>query len=570
MNFNKQLLRNYESTLLIKYDEIDKRFVNNVYAYEDLPQAENDGVLKANVLVGGKLRQLYTERASHVAVVAATRQGKTTSYVIPTILSICKSKRKKSMIISDPKGELYRLTSKTLEQEGYRVKLLNFRDAKHSEFWNPLLPIYYKYRAAMSIGDTVVREKKGNRYRYRFDGETYDSEKKVNAAVSLHQSVMMDDVSNDIDQLSCELVQTKSEKDPYWEDAARDMFKAFIWGMLEDTDPNNPMVKKGEVQRITENTFTFNTMLTILNSFKDTGRDTVFNDKGYFSDRSKDSRAYSYAKNSFLENAPTTRKCVVSCFTAKIAIFRDIAVKLITTCNTIDFDEMIDRPTAIFIDYKDEVKMHYNVISLFIQEAYRHLISVANLRPNGQFDIPFYFILDEFGNFPRLHDFETTISACGGRNIYFILILQSYAQLNNVYGEATAEIIKDNLNMHVFFGSNNVNTLSEFSKECGEFTRVSPLSALNGTGGKIENYMLETIPLVPKSQLAYLKPGECVITEVNCGYVLWSKLERFYLCDQFNRLPLNDYHNYVSAINPYDEKYRYTFRKELGYKNFFS
>lgn len=562
MKIFNNLLADYETTKLYRYDNIGEEVAGLRCDFDDLEETENDGVLKVNALVDGKLKQVYTQNASHVAVIAATRQGKTTSYVIPSILSMSKGKRKKSMIVSDPKGEIYRLTAPSLAKEGYSVRLLNFRDAMHSEYWNPLLPIFRKYQHILSVSDEVKSSNNGKRNLYFFNGKTYTSEKKVNDAVESHKSMLLDEISNDIDTLCYTIADTKSLKDPYWEDAARDMLKAFIWAMLEDSSPTNPRVVNKEVELITENTFSFNTILSILTNFKDAGRDPVFNDFGYFADRDEDSLAYGYAKNSFLENAPTTRKCVVSCFTSKIAIFRESAVKQITTCNTLNFDELIEKPTVIFIDYKDESKNYYNIISLFVQEAYRHLIGRANSMPCGQLDVPFYFILDEFGNFPRLLDFETTISACGGRNIFFIIILQSYAQLKNVYGEAIADIIKDNLNMHVFFGSNNVNTLSEFSKECGEFTRLSPLSALNGNENSISNFTLETIPLVPKSRLAYLQPGECIITEVNCGYVLWSKLERYYLCNELNGLPQGDYRDYVCNVDPYEAKYKYRFKKK--------
>ena len=55
-----------------------------------------------------------------------------------------------------------------------------------------------------------------------------------------------------------------------------------------------------------------------------------------------------------------------------------------------------------------------------------------------------------------------------------MLILQSYAQLYNIYGKETAEIIKDNLNAHIFFGTNNPETKREFSEECGKKTIISP------------------------------------------------------------------------------------------------
>ena len=125
-----------------------------------------------------------------------------------------------------------------------------------------------------------------------------------------------------------------------------------------------------------------------------------------------------------------------------------------------------------------------------------------------------------------------------------------------------AEIIRDNLNVHVFFGSNNPSTLKEFSDECGLMTRISPLSALNGENEEIDHYQIETIPLVPKSMLAHFAPGECIVTEANCGYVMFSKLERFYLCDEFKDLPSSDEREYVCGINPFDKRYTYKFVKD--------
>ena len=192
-----------------------------------------------------------------------------------------------------------------------------------------------------------------------------------------------------------------------------------------------------------------------------------------------------------------------------------------------------------------------------VQDAYRLLIEHANAQSDGKRKIPFYFVLDEFGNFPEMKDFETTISACAGRNIFFILIMQSYAQLANVYGEAVASIVIENLNMHVFMGSNEPTTLDHFSKECGTRTRISPVSALRGTGYGFEHIDIEEVPLVPVSRLSRFEPGECVITEANCGYVLFSKLERYYLCKEFQGLKRQDDKAYVGHADPLDAKYVY-------------
>ncbi len=555
MKVSNNVLQGYENTRLIHFTESEQ--LPNRVLYEDLPDREVVGVLKGNRYVGGKLEQIYSTEENHVGVVAATRLGKTTSYVIPTILSFAMQKKKRSMIISDPKGELYRHTAATLRAQGYKVKLLNFRNYCNSECWNPLTPLFRKYRSAVSVSDEVKLVKTERGMRNGFRGVIYDDQQELDRAVELAGAMLMDEVGNDIDTLAAMFMATESLKDPYWDNSARELLKAFLWAMLEDSDKeDNP---------ITEDTFSFSTILALQLTMQ-SGRGIAFEDKGYFTQRDHSSRAYQIVKDTIINNGDTTRACIMAVFNTRIAMFRECAMRLITSCNSFEMSELADEPTAVFIDYRDELKVHYQIISLFIQDVYRYLIEQANDNENGRLDVPFYFILDEFGNFPAIKDFETTISACAGRNIFFILIIQSYAQLNNVYGAAVAEIIRDNLNMHVFLGSNNPETLEAFSRECGQKTRISPLSALNGSNEDIEHYQIETIPIVPKSMLAHFEAGECVITEANSGYVLYSKLERYYLLNEMKDLPLSSEKEYKCSVNPFDKRYTYIVTKDKTHR----
>jgi type IV secretion system protein VirD4 len=188
-------------------------------------------------------------------------------------------------------------------------------------------------------------------------------------------------------------------------------------------------------------------------------------------------------------------------------------------------------PTVIFVCYKDEESLHYEVISMFLTNLYTELIAVAR-KKGTRLRRPFYFLLDEFGNLPKFNDFDKVISACAGRNIWFLLILQSYAQLYHTYGKETAEIIKDNLNAHIFFGTNNPETKREFSEECGKKTIISPTSALNGSGEVIERFEKDTVSLVPVSALDRLGIGDCIVTQMRQD-VLWSRFERSYTCPEF-------------------------------------
>ncbi|MCI8308795.1 MAG: type IV secretory system conjugative DNA transfer family protein [Clostridia bacterium] len=56
-------------------------------------------------------------------------------YVIPNILNL--AQQGKSMILTDPKGELYKKTYLFLKEQGYNVKLFNLVDMDKSDRWNP-------------------------------------------------------------------------------------------------------------------------------------------------------------------------------------------------------------------------------------------------------------------------------------------------------------------------------------------------------------------------------------------------------------------------------------------------
>lgn len=551
MVIDNSIFEGYESAELYRYDDAACNFPTTC-AYEDLPELTVSGVLKANRYVNGKLMQTYSEQENHVGIIAATRQGKTTSGVIPMVISNARKKEKCNMTLSDPKGEIYRYTATTLRAEGYRVIMINLRDYRHSECWNPLTPIFRKFKKAKSLADEVQIVNENGKKLYRFMESTYTNKVELDRAINLEQSAALDDVYNDIDLFGAMMVTIVDKQDPMWEEGARNIFKAFLHAMLEDSAL--------ETNPITEETFSLNTIFTIFATFS--GDNDNF-DRGYFSSRPKTSRAYALAKEQLLIEARATRAGFTTVFSQKMSEYMNVAIRRITSCNSFEVSELGqgNRPVALFLCYRDELKTHFQLISLFVQDAYRALIDLAGENSNQKLSTPFYFILDEFGNFPQLYNFENLISACAGRNIWFVLVLQSYAQLNAVYGYDTSKIILDNLNVKIFFGSNNWTTISEFSEGCGLRTRLSPESALNGDSEEIEHYKIETIPLVPKSMLCKLKPGECIVTEANRG-VMFSRLERYYLCPEFNNLPLANEKEYTCSVNPLDPKYTFTYAEK--------
>ena len=91
-------------------------------------------ILSRNHYLGTDLKKVIINK--NVLVVGGSGSGKTACYIKPNILQCLGS-----YVITDPKGELYKETSKFLQSEGYDIKVFNLVNPKFSDFYNPLFNI---------------------------------------------------------------------------------------------------------------------------------------------------------------------------------------------------------------------------------------------------------------------------------------------------------------------------------------------------------------------------------------------------------------------------------------------
>lgn len=554
------VLSPYENTsieTIIDYAERKKSAIS----FNDLSEKSFGGIPIGSYRDKDNRLQTVFVPETHSLIIGSTRSGKTTGFVIPLIMLKSMQKVQDSLLITDPKGELYTICSERLRKLGYKVILLNFRDYAHSETWNPLTPIFRKYQKAFSLHKEVKAKEAGGKYYSEYRGKTYRSVNELSKVIERDKQIILHDVENDINTLALSLITTEHADDPYWEDSARQLLTAFIYALLEDSIPETA----GDRMLITEETFSLRTILQIYSTFH-YGSDSISGsegDNGFFCKRSENSKARAYAMSSIIANAGNTRLCVLSSFNAKMAPYKEIYTNLITSSCSFELDDLVDdsQPVAVFVVYRDEVRTSYYAIKSFITSVYKRLIEIANAQPDLRLARPFVFMLDEFGNFPAISDFDTTISACGGRNIWFQIVLQSYAQLENNYGKETAEIIKENLNMHMFFGTNNAETKRQFSEECGKKTIISPRGVFAGQQETVGDVGLEEVSAVPVSKLNCLATGDCYITMSNAESVLHSHMERSYLCPEYV-CPKSSLYEYDAGVDVLDNKYTYTSAKK--------
>lgn len=110
-----------------------------------------------------------------------------------------------------------------------------------------------------------------------------------------------------------------------------------------------------------------------------------------------------------------------------------------------DFDlkDFAKKKTAIYLLLPDDRDTYHKLGSLIIQQIYTSLID-ASRKEGGELKIRMNFILDEFANLTKIDTFQGMLTVSRGRNIRFIICLQSFAQIEERYGKEGAQNIMDN------------------------------------------------------------------------------------------------------------------------------
>ena len=346
----------------------------------------------------------------HNLIIGSTGSGKTEMMVQPMVKTL--AKKGESMIITDPKGEIYERNAVELREKGYNIVLLNFREPQKGNSWNPLGLPYSLY-------------KNGN-------------QDKANE--------LLDDLAMNI------LYDEKSQNaDPFWEKTSADYFAGLALGLFEDA---------------TEAQINLNSinLMTTVGEEKFAGSTYV---KEYFNTKDPASPAYVNASSTLM--APSdTKGSILSVFKQKIKLFTS-RENLSEMLSRSDFDmkEIGRKKTAVFLVIQDEKKTYHSLVTIFIKQCYETLIDVAQ-ECGGKLPYRTNFILDEFANMPPLKDVTTMVTAARSRNIRFNFIIQNFAQLTQVYGKENGDTIKGNCGNIIYLISSELAALEEISKMCGE------------------------------------------------------------------------------------------------------
>ncbi len=449
------------------------KFMNDYTFKKEFQYISPTDVYKSNWIIKtilNKKKQMsfyQVKKPGHSLVIGSTGSGKTALLLDPNIQLFAKSKDKPSLVISDPKGELFRKHSQLLKDKGYEVIPVNLRDSKKSKLWNPLETIWNLW----------------------FD---IDPIKKISSGEEAQEKA-----SNALSELTNEIFPKEKNSDAFFDPAAESAFQFFVLLYLEESMDKEEMTING-----------FN-VTNILANIHSTSSEDLENKVATLP---HGSIALSVGGKTVAKATKTTESILQTVVT-KLKIYTDATVKRVTAST--NFEIRNDVPQAIFIIVPDESTAKYPLVSLFVSETYKKLVSLAIKEESNSLARRVYFLLDEFGNFPKISQMTSMITVSRSRNIFFMLMLQSYSQLNGKYGPNDANTIISNCDYEMFLLTADVDTAKKFSQKLGQrsITSRSRSSSKNKGGESSSRSESErTRNLIHPDELMKLQMGNYILS----------------------------------------------------------
>lgn len=209
---------------------------------------------------------------------------------------------------------------------------------------------------------------------------------------------------------------------------------------------------------------------------------------------------------------------IVSSALSKLLKFVDAELEqlICTHDNDLDAERFIERPTAIFLIAPDENETRHFLASLFVRFLTDDLIALAE-RQGGHCPRPFYYFLDEFGNFPAIPGVTSLFSAIRSRGGRILVAVQSYSQFLLKYDKNVTEIIKDNCQilLNTFVSPSAQDTATSISKMLGDETILTG-STSKSDGKTTSSHQLMGRPLLSPAQMVRIQRDTWIVEKA--GY----------------------------------------------------
>jgi type IV secretion system protein VirD4 len=415
------------------------------------------GLLGNHGIILGRIgrRVLMLPGQQGVALAAPPRAGKGTGVVIPNLLNW-----PDSVICVDIKRENWVATAGFREKSGQKCFLFDpFAEDGRTARWNPFFYV------------------------------SPDPRRRV----------------NDLQRIAEMLYPDPPNVDPFWTASARSLFLGIALYLFE-----TPSIPKtiGEVLR--------QGMASDDEGFGAHWKRVV---EGRNSGRYPLSSECVRALYDVIDLAPVTASSIRKTFTSRLDLWLNPILDAATSGNDFDLRELRRRALSIYVGVNpDDLHRLRPVLSLFFQQAIG-LQTRALPEHDPTLKRQVLMLLDEFTALGRIPIIAESISYLPGYNVRVLLVIQTPAQLREVYGVNGAETMLKSLAARIVFAPKDFPDAREISDELGNTTvkvrtlskPLQDFSSGKGTRGRSVNVSEQRRALLLPQEVKELSADKAIV-----------------------------------------------------------
>lgn len=171
-----------------------------------------------------------------------------------------------------------------------------------------------------------------------------------------------------------------------------------------------------------------------------------------------------------IDLAPVTASSIRKTFTSRLDLWLNPILDAATSANDFDLRELRRKPLSIYVGVNpDDLHRLRPVLALFFQQAIGlQTRTLPEHDPTLKRQV--LMLLDEFTALGRIPIIAESVSYLPGYNVRVLLVIQTPAQLREVYGANGAETMLKSLAARIVFAPKDVGDAREISDELGNTT----------------------------------------------------------------------------------------------------
>ena len=439
---------------------------------EELPKEQ--GLVVGYKKKGSSVTAVIDSGDIHCLMIGAAGVGKTANFLYPNIEYACASGM--SFLTTDTKGDLFRNYAGIAKKYyGYNICVLDLRNPTRSD-GNNILTLVNKYM------DEYLKDNKNLAAKAK--AEKYA---KITA-----KTIILSDGSS----------ASSYGQNAFFYDAAEGLLAAVILLVAEYCEPQKRHI------------------ISVFKLIQDLLAPSPVKNRSLFQllmDKLPPTHKAKWFAGAALNSADQAMASVLSTAMSRLNAFLDSEMEQILCFDSsLDTETFCTQKSAIFIVLPEEDTTKYFMVSLFLQQLYREMLTIAD-EHGGKLPNRVMLFADEIGTIPKIESMEMMFSAGRSRRISMVPIIQSFAQMEKNYGKEGSKIIIDNCQDILFGGfAPNSESADILSKALGNRTVLCG-SISRGKNDPSQSLQMMSRPLMSPDELKTLPKGHFILAKTgNC------------------------------------------------------